>query len=48
MKAYLLKESLERLWSYHYEGAALRYLRSWIDQLRWQRLDPLAISLVSQ
>jgi hypothetical protein len=26
MKAYLLKESLERLWTYHYEGAMLRYL----------------------
>ena len=40
MKAYLLKESLDRLWSYHYEGAALRYLNAWIDQLRWQRLKP--------
>ena len=37
MKAYLLKESLERLWTYRYEGAMLRYLQSWIDQLRWQR-----------
>jgi len=40
MKAYLLKESLDRLWTYHYEGAMLRYLQSWIDQLRWQRLRP--------
>ena len=40
MKAYLLKESLERLWTYRYEGAMLRYLQSWIDQLRWQRLTP--------
>jgi transposase len=32
---------LERLWTYHYEGAMLRYLQSWIDQLRWQRLAPL-------
>jgi len=40
MKAYLLKESLERLWNYRYEGAMLRYLKSWIDQLRWQRLKP--------
>ncbi len=40
MKAYLLKESLERLWTYRYEGAMLRYLQSWIDQLRWQRLNP--------
>ena len=39
-KAYLLKESLDRLWSYHYEGAMLNYLQRWIDQLRWQRLEP--------
>jgi hypothetical protein len=38
---YLLKESLDRLWSYTYEGAMLRYLKSWIDQLRWQRLRPM-------
>jgi transposase len=41
MKAYLLKESLDRLWRYTYEGAMLRYLKSWIDQLRWQRLKPM-------
>ena len=40
MKAYLLKESLDRLWTYSYEGAMVRYLKSWIDQLRWQRLEP--------
>jgi transposase len=40
MKAYLLKESLDRLWTYHYEGAMLRYLQRWMDQLRWQRLKP--------
>lgn len=40
LKAYLLKESLERLWTYTYEGAMLRYLRSWTQQLRWQRLRP--------
>jgi transposase len=34
MKAYLLKESLDRFWSYRYEGAMLKCLRSWIDQLR--------------
>jgi transposase len=39
-KAYLLKESLDRLWTYHYEGAMLNYLRRWIEQLRWQRLAP--------
>ncbi len=28
MKTYLLKESLERLWTYCYEGATLRYPRA--------------------
>ncbi len=41
LKAYLLKESLDQLWSYRYEGAMLRYLKSWIQQLRWQRLKPM-------
>jgi transposase len=41
LKAYLLKESLGQLWNYTYEGAMLRYLQSWIDQLRWQRLKPM-------
>lgn len=40
LKAYLLKESLDRLWTYTYEGAMLNYLQRWIDQLRWQRLKP--------
>jgi transposase len=40
MKAYLLKESLDRLWTYRYEAGMLRYLQNWIDQLRWQRLKP--------
>jgi transposase len=39
-KAYLLKESLERLWDYRYEGAMLNYLQKWMDQLKWQRLRP--------
>lgn len=38
-KAYLLKESLERLWEYRYEGAMLNYLEKWMDQLKWQRLQ---------
>src|SRR6202789_4385810 len=37
-KAYMLKESLERLWDYRYEGAMIKYLGQWVDQLRWQRL----------
>jgi len=39
-KAYILKESLDRLWTYRYEGAMVNYLHRWIDQLRWQRLKP--------
>jgi len=41
LKAYLLKESLAHLWDFFYEGAMLRYLQKWIDQLRWQRLKPM-------
>jgi transposase len=37
-KAYLLKESLEQLWDYRYEGAMINYLKKWMDQIRWQRL----------
>ena len=37
-KAYLLKESLEKLWDYRYEGAMFNYLQKWMDQLKWQRL----------
>ena len=40
-KAYLLKESLDRLWAFRSEAAMLRYLQNWIDQLRWQRLKPV-------
>jgi len=40
LKAYLLKESLDRLWTYRYEGAMMRYLQNWMNQLRWQRLKP--------
>ena len=48
-KAYLLKESLDRMWMYRYEGAMVNYLRRWINQLRWQRLEPfqkLAVMLL--
>jgi transposase len=41
LKAYLLEESLSQLWNYTYEGAMLRYLQSWIDQLRRQRVIPM-------
>ena len=39
-KAYMLKESLERLWDYRYPGAMINYLQRWMDQLKWQRLAP--------
>jgi transposase len=39
-KAYLLKESLERLWNYRYAGAMVNYLQKWMGQLKWQRLKP--------
>lgn len=41
MKAYFLKESLDRLWDYSYAGAMTNYLKRWMDQLRWQRLEPM-------
>jgi hypothetical protein len=31
MKAYLVKESRDRLRSYGYEGTMFRYLKGWID-----------------
>jgi transposase len=37
-KAYYLKEQIERLWSYTYEGAAMTFLGDWLASLRWQRL----------
>ncbi len=37
-KAYYLKEEIERLWTYTYEGAALRFFIRWLLSLRWQRL----------
>ncbi len=37
-KAYYMKEQLERLWTYTYEGAAARFFVQWLLSLRWQRL----------
>jgi hypothetical protein len=34
----LLKEQLAHLWDYTYEGAAWRFLNTWIHALRWHRL----------
>jgi transposase len=39
-KAYMLKESLDRLWDYRYPGTMFNYLNQWIEQLKWQRLTP--------
>lgn len=39
-KAYLLKESLERLWNHRDEGAMPNYLQKWMDQRKLQRLVP--------
>jgi transposase len=39
-KAYMLKESLDRLWDYRYPGAMFNYLNQWVEQLKWQRLEP--------
>lgn len=38
MKAYYLKEQIERLWTYTYERAAERFFFDWLQSLRWQRL----------
>lgn len=48
-KAYYLKEQIERLWRYSYEGAAIRFLDEWVKSLRWQRLpafQKLALTLL--
>ena len=37
-KAYFLKEQIERLWGYTYEGSARRFFEEWVRSLRWQRL----------
>jgi len=37
-KAYFLKEQIERLWTYTYEGAARRFFEAWVESLKWQRL----------
>ena len=50
LKAYLLKESLDRLGNYVYEGSMKKYLNAWLRQLLWQRLpafEKLANMLVT-
>ncbi len=36
----LFPEGVFEVVPYRYEGAMIRYLKSWMDQLRWQRLEP--------
>ena len=38
-KAYLLKESLDRLWTYRYEGAMVNYLHRW-PRSPWRKYQP--------
>jgi len=49
MNAYLLTESLDRLPNYTHDGAMLRHLQSWIDQLLWRgsSLEKLARMLLN-
>jgi len=38
MKAYILREQIDHLWEYTYEGAARRFFTNWVLSIRWQRL----------
>jgi transposase len=40
-KAYVLREQLDRLWTYKTRGGVLDFLLSWINALRWQRLPEM-------
>jgi transposase len=40
-KAYMLQKSLDRLWDYKYPASMFTCLGKWMDQLKWQRLQPL-------
>lgn len=49
-KAYYLREQIDRLWGYVYEGAARRFFQACLNSLRWQRLPAfkkLAKTLIS-
>jgi transposase len=41
-KAYLLREQLDRLWTYKTPQGVGNFLIGWIDALRWQRLPEMA------
>jgi transposase len=38
LKAHVLKESFNHLWSYKYKACARRFFDAWVDQLKWSRL----------
>lgn len=40
-KAYVLREQLDRLWTYKTRPGVLNFLFNWIDALRWQRLPEM-------
>jgi hypothetical protein len=40
-KAYVLREQLDRLWTYKTRTGVLSFLNGWIDALRWQRLSEI-------
>ena len=40
LKAHLLKESFNHLWSYKSKTCARRFFDAWVDQLKWSRLKP--------
>jgi transposase len=40
-KAYVLREQLDRLWTYKTRTGVLTFLNGWIDALRWERLPEM-------
>ena len=40
-KAYVLREQLDRLWTYKTRTGVLNFVNGWIDALRWQRLPEM-------
>jgi transposase len=40
-KAYVLREQLDRLWTYKTRTGVLNFLNGWIDALRWQQLPEM-------
>lgn len=40
LKAHVLKESFNHLWSYKSKTCARRFFDDWVDQLKWSRLKP--------